>query len=139
METELENTTEIRSIKEADVAFIFSTWLRGLYYGNSWFKEIPKDIFMESYHRVVEQILARPDVQGRVCCLKEDQDTILGYAVLEPKRSAIHWLYVKDAWRRFGIAKALVPASGTWVVATHLTDETKKFKPREIKFNPFLT
>lgn len=138
METELEKTTEIRGFRESDVAFLFSTWLRGLFYGNSWFQEIPKDIFMENYHRVIEAILKRPGVQVRVSCLKEDPDTILGYAVLEPNRNAIHWLYVKDVWRKFGIAKALIPADGTWVVATHLTDMTRKFKPKGIVFNPFL-
>lgn len=133
---EIEKLIEVRPTVFGDEAFIFSTWLRGLHYGNPWFHEIDKDIFMENYHRVIESILARPAVEVRVACLKEDPDTIVGYAVLEPDRSALHWVHVKEAWRKFGVMKKLIP--DRVVCVTHLTTLGKTLKPKEIKFNPFL-
>lgn len=129
--------TEIRTAGLGDIAFIFATWLRGLYYGNDWFEAIPKDIFMENYHRVVEALLEKPSVEIRISCLKEDPSTILGYAIIERDRNAIHWIFVKEAWRRFGIAKSLIPEDQKWVMATHLTKLGKRLKPREMIFNPF--
>ncbi len=126
-------------MKQNDLNFICSTWLRGLYYGNSWFREIDKDLFMENYNKVVHSILSKENVEARISCLKEDPDTILGYAILEPQRNAIHWLYTKDAWRKLGIAKHLLGNKEKWQTVTHLTELGKSIKPKHYKFNPFFT
>ncbi len=139
METnELDQLSIIRGYLPGDEAFIFSTWLRGLYYGNSWFREIDKDLFMENYHRAISSILSKPGVEISVSCLKEDPETILGYAVYERGRSALHWVFVKEVWRKFGIMKRLIPSDQEWKCVTHLTTVGKAIKPKEIIFNPFL-
>ena len=43
----------IRDIESEDINFIYATWLRGLYYGESYFSLMPKDIFMAKYHGVI--------------------------------------------------------------------------------------
>lgn len=135
---EVEKLFVIRPFTEFDLSFIFATWLRGLYYGNSWFREIDKDLFMENYHRVVEAILARPTVEVSVACLKDDPNTILGYVVLERTRQTLHWAFVKEVWRRFGIAKKLIDDQAAITSVTHLTSVGRSLKPEQIKFNPFL-
>lgn len=124
-----------RDFKQEDYNFILATWLRGLYYGDSWFKEIPKQLFMESYQKVIVALLNTPGLQVKVSCLKEDPDVILGYAVY--KGSTLHWVYVKSNWRRIGIMKSLVPNYTTTI--THLTKlGLSLLKRREgVVFNPF--
>jgi len=127
----------IRDATPADKNFIYASWLRGLYYGDSWFKEIPKSIFMEAYHSVLETILENPTTQVKVACLHDDPEVILGYAVLGTEGRRVHWVFVKKAWRTIGIAKKLVPEKVD--VATHLTRvgmSLMKKRPNMI-FNPF--
>lgn len=128
----------IRDYKpESDRSFILATWLRGLYYGDSWFSLIPKRAFMEAYHIILERILANPIIVIKVACLKEDSDVILGYSVYHKvfKGLALDWVFVKSAFRNIGVAKMLVPDDV--VCCTHLTKVGKAIKPKNCEFNPF--
>ncbi len=134
MNKEVEALMTFRSGKVEDKNFILATWLRGLYSGNSWFKEIPKDIFMKHYHDILMNILTRPTIEVKVAVLKEDEDIILGYSVYEG--STFHWMFVKEAWRRVGIGRSLLPEK--CVTVTHLTSIGSKLKPKSMRFNPFI-
>src|ERR1700679_142902 len=99
---------DIRDYKESDKNFILATFLRGLYYGDSWFSMVDKDAFMEYYGKIANMILVHPKVSIKVACLKEDSEVILGYAILSKDNTAVHWAYVKSPWRNKGIAKSLL-------------------------------
>lgn len=126
---------KIRDGKDEDKNFILATFLRGLYYGDSWFSLIPKDIFMTNYKQIAEAVVDNSIVV--VACLPEDADVILGYSLLSKDLQAINFVYVKSAWRKKGIARSLVPMYPT--SASHLTDLgkilIKKFE--NCIFNPF--
>lgn len=125
-----------RVAEPGDRNFILATWLRGLYYGDTWFQDIPKDIFMAAYHKIIEAILAHESTITVVACLKEDPSVILGYAVLNLDGTKLHWAFTKKAWRGIGIAKRLVPTTVTTV--THLTRTGKDIcGKRALTFNPF--
>lgn len=123
----------IRLAKENDRAFIMATWLRGLYYGNPWFNEIKKDNFMDKYHEIISQLIAKPTVESHIAALEEDPDIILGYSITEAQ--TLHWIFVKEAWRRIGIAKSLIPENID--KTTHLTVLGRKLKPQSMEFDPF--
>ena len=135
------NKTDLVAIRDfvaADWNFILATWLRGLYYGKTWFSEIPKDIFMEKYHAIIEAILGLKNVIVKVACLKDDPEVILGYAIMSEDRSTVHFTFVKSAWRGIGIAKSLIPPEMKQV--THLTKvglSILKSKYPGVQFNPF--
>lgn len=126
---------EIRDYRPEDKSFIMATFLRGLYYGNEFFKLIPKKIFMDNYKLIIEALLNKHII--KVACLKEDPDIILGYSVLSKDFQIIHFCFVKSAWRKNGIARSLLPKYPTCV--THFTtmslDLMKKFP--DCVFNPF--
>lgn len=129
---------EIRDGKEADLSLIMSTFLKGLYHDNKWFGMIPRKIFFEYYHSVVERIVKGNNAVVKVACLKDDPDTILGYSVLSLDYHTIHWVYVKKAWRNNGIGKSLLPERPT--AYTHFSDAGLKLIPKffkDIVFNPF--
>lgn len=131
---EKSNLVAIRDFLPNDRNFILSCWLKGLYYGDSWFSTIPKDLFMKQYHDILVRLLAAPGVSVRVACLKEDADVILGYSV--SRGPILDWVFVKAAWRQIGIGKSLTPPD--WATVSHLTKLGKALKPSHIVFNPFL-
>ncbi len=126
-----------RDYRESDKNFIFSTWLLGLYYGDSWYSDIPKQIFMGNYHKVIEHVLNTPGIVIKVACLKDEPEVILGYSILNSDLTAMHWVFVKKAWRKIGIAKSLIPVSiNTVSNLTHIGKVILKRHPALI-FNPF--
>ena len=137
MSEDLRNLYDIRDGVEADRNFILATFLRGLYYGDSWFSIIPKQVFMENYKKVIIALLKIRLV--KVACLKEDPDVILGYCIMTPDQTTVDWVFVKSAWRKQGIGSHLIPHSVA--TFTHLSATGKKLiqrYPNSI-FNPFLT
>lgn len=135
--SELADMYEVRDFKPEDKKFIMATFLRGLYYGDSWFSQIPSSIFMENYKQVVEALLFSPNTIVKVACLKEDPDVILGYSILGHNYSTIHWVFVKAAWRKAGVARSLTPSRPETI--THLTALGRSLmnKFENVTFNPF--
>ena len=126
----------IRSLEASDINFIYSTYLRGLYYGNDYFKEMQKDAFFSAYEARLLSLLVKPSINVRIACLSDSPDIILGYALLEPKTAVAHFVFVKEAWRKQGIAKTLLNAPISTVTSiTKLGNELRKRK--QWVFNPF--
>lgn len=128
---------EIREAKVSDINFILATFLRGLYYGDSWFGQIPKSLFMSTYHKVVNAMLANPNNLVQVACLKSDPDTILAYVIASRDGTTLHWAFCKKAWRGIGLVKDLIPKNVSQV--THLTKVGLSILKRHesLIFNPF--
>lgn len=120
---------------ETDKAFIMATWLRGLYYGDSWFSLIPKDTFMRNYQPFLERLIDSPGAEITVACLVEDPDVIIGYSV--HTNTVLSWVFVKRSWRKAGVARLIVPSHITAV--SHLTDLGRKLLPKLpcAVFDPF--
>ena len=133
------NLVSIREALPADRAFILATWLRALYYGDTFFSMIPKDRFMKHYHKLVERFIDSPSALVQVACLKDDPEVILGYSVCHSSADGIvlDWIYVKKPWRGIGIAKSLV-VPGV-VSVSHLTKVGVSLMPKLPKavFDPF--
>lgn len=135
---DIENAPVIvaRGYQEGDKPLILSTWLKGLYYGDSWFSLIPKDRFMKAYHAFLESLLEAPGVEVKLAVFKDDPDVIVGYAVYT--NTVLHYVFVKKSWRGKGLAKFVVPEKLTAV--THLTDEGRQILKKHpgVFFDPFL-
>ena len=118
---------------------IFATWLRSYEASSMMSKLIPRDTFFAEHHRVLERIFARgPTV--KLAVLPDQQDVVLGYAVVEGQ--VIHYVYVKPAFRRYGIAKALLGACGirpkfTYTHHTYILRTDLHGKVKDAVFNPY--
>lgn len=125
----------IRDAVDGDKAFVLATFLRGLYYGNSFFGQIPKDIFMTNYHIFAQKLYDNSTV--KVACLPDATDVIVGYSILSKDFQAVHYVYVKAAWRGNGIGRTLTPTHP--VSVSHLTTLGAKLLPKlpGAVFNPF--
>lgn len=126
----------VRDFKESDRNFIISTFLKGLYYGDSWYSLIKKNSFMTNYKPVIEALLNKCAV--KVACLPDDEDVILGYSILSQDFQSIVWVHVKQSWRGNGIARRLCPSHPKAV--THLTKVGKILldKLDGTVFDPFI-
>lgn len=126
----------IRERRDEDQAFVYATFLRGLYYGSSWYGTINKKSFMDNYPAVLDKILEKDNTQLKIACLSQDENVILGYCIVEGP--VLHWIAVKEAWRGQGIAKKLLAGSEI----THVTHLTKVgsliSKQKGWIHNPFL-
>lgn len=135
--SDIKSAVSIRAYQQSDFSFVIATFLRGLYYGDSWFSMVPKDIFMRFYAKIVESLLVNGKNAVIIACDKTDPDTIMGYALMSNDGSTIHWVYVKKAWRNKGVAKLMIPKG--FSIVTHLNNEGKEIikKYPEVIFNPF--
>lgn len=123
--------------KATDEDFLYSTFLFGVYYGNSWFTKIPKHIFMPSYREFFNKLLAHPQTVVKMACLKEDENILVGYSIINEAKSILHWVYVKPVWRKFGIAKMLIATPIKAVTHLSLQGEGLLTKLNGAVFNPF--
>lgn len=125
----------IRAAVPQDYPFIYSTWLKGLRFGNSLYGLIDSKVYFRIYHQFIEVLLAKPNISVKVACLKEDPNVLLGYSVYSGAR--LDWVHVKKAWRNIGLAKDLVPKEIS--VVSHVTAVGQSIikKRGNIAFNPF--
>lgn len=128
---------EIRDSVEADLAFIFSTWLRGLKHANDYFELIENEAYFKHHHDLIETILDDFEVTVKIACLKEDPSVVLGYAVY--KNTRLDWVFIKKSWRSIGLARDLIPPGITTV--SHITKVGRALlrKHPTVRFNPYIT
>lgn len=125
----------VRDAVEDDRAFILATFLRGLYYGECWYGDIKKSVFMGAYHKIATDLLNTDETVTKIACLKEDPSVILGYAIYSHK--ILHYAFCKKDWRGIGIAKQLIPQ--TIDTITHVTKVGASIaKKKSWDYNPFL-
>jgi GNAT superfamily N-acetyltransferase len=120
----------IRPAATSDISFVYSTWLRVLRTGNTWFGEIDRKHYYSHYKIVLSRILSQSEV--RMLCLKVDPDIIIGYLVCQGP--TLHWVYVKPGWRGIGVAKHLINGD-VFSHCTHLTQAGARMK-RNLPFKP---
>lgn len=123
---------QIRGMQQEDRAFVYSTMLKGLFFGCELYSQIEPKAFYDNYSKVVDALLDRSEI--RVAVLAETPDVILGYSITNGP--ILHWVFVKKAWRNQGIAKQLV---GQITAVTHLTKPGQSIKIKKgLTYNPFL-
>lgn len=106
-------TIAYRPAEIDDAPFVVSTWSRA-------FKESRSagTIATEDWERVmhpqIQRILARPTVRTVVAYENTAPDFLYGYIAAEPERvdPVVHFVYVKEPYRRAGYARGLFATIG---------------------------
>ena len=93
-----------RPPKQSDAAFIVSSWITS--YHKHW-PLLPSKVMHTSYRPHVERCLESSSII--VTSLADDPDCIIGYIVYNG--DTIHYIYVKYACRRQGVASELISAA----------------------------
>lgn len=122
-----ENSVLVRvGLKDTDKDFLYNSWLKS-YKHNSYFaKRIRNSIFFPNHERIINHLISKPTVKVFITCPKNDEDTILGYLVCDTSTDdhVIHFVFVKDAFRRMGIMKEMLKEASIntkRIVFTHWT------------------
>lgn len=120
-----------------DHNFVKQTWLK-CYRHSAFARAIRDSVFFRFHHPIVERILERPGTSVRVACLPDAPEVILGYLVHEG--GVVHWVYVKGAFRRLGIASRLAENLPPDFSFTHRTTEAEPLlrKYPHATYNPYV-
>jgi GNAT superfamily N-acetyltransferase len=133
------NDVKLRDGKDSDTDFILNSWAAS-YRGNAMYGAIPKDIYFKHYRKFTVSILSVS--KAFVACNPENEDQVYGYIVYRFKENLpiISYLYVKQAFRHFGIAEMLIKnVSHETKVITHLMPKLEEWlKSLDCIFNPFI-
>lgn len=123
----------IRDANEADVPFIFNSWLKSF---RPFAGPVSPIIYYEFQHKLIEQLLQRSVV--RVACSVTDTNEIYAYLVSEliDDVSIIHYAYTKHTFRGLGLQRKLgLSSSGFY---THRTNCSRFLYPDQLIYNPYL-
>lgn len=129
----------IRPAVESDIPFIYSTWLRSYRLDSAIGSTCKKSVFFNGYNAILDAILSNPNAVCSVAVSPENSNVIYGYAVYES--NAIHYCFVKEAFRRWGIAKSLLQAQAPHLrYYTHRTFSLVPLMSKidRLDYNPFL-
>lgn len=98
-----------RQPTEADLPFIFSSWLKS-FRNSNFAKNILNNTYYSEHHRIIEEILKISTVL--LACDKSNVENIYGYIVAAKLDNmfTIHYVYVKHTYRRMGLAGLLIGA-----------------------------
>lgn len=132
----------LRPPAASEAPFIYRNWL------DSYFPEqrarVKKTVYYAGHHALIERLLARS--RCLVACNVDDPDQLYGFAVGEsfgaPMSSvfALHYVYVKQTFRRMGIGGRLVLAlsNGADIHHSHETEAGRAFvSALRSTFNPY--
>lgn len=128
----------IRPATPNDANFIISSWLKR--YRDAISPRLVTDkIYYSAQHQIIAAILQKPTTEVFIACNAADEGQICGYVVGErlPDLSMIHWVYVKNSFRKWGIATELLAKFPEATQYTHRTHLVKFLdKNGKLRYNP---
>lgn len=121
----------IRDLEDGDAPFIWDSWL-GCWRGSQSFlgqhtseREMRTTDWFAWARAGITRIIRDPDVVIRVACLTEVPEEIAGYIVARPAQGRVDWVFVREPYRRTGLARRLLtevfPVLPDQLVISYLT------------------
>ena len=86
-------------------SLVYSTWLRSYQQSGPSVRKVSRTDFFAGHHKVLDGIFARDPVV-KLAVFPDDPTVVFGWSVTEG--NAVHYVYVKPDFRRFGVATALL-------------------------------
>lgn len=127
----------VRAGLPSDTDFIARSWALEFRASEGWVRRIEEDFVTRCIYPRIQSILSRAKV--RIAGPPEDDATVYGFAVLEP--ALVHMVYVRRAWRRMGIATALLAGLNLghhkWTTQTRDWLEWGRHKYQLHSYQPF--
>jgi GNAT superfamily N-acetyltransferase len=131
-------TPLLRTATEEDLRFVKASWKTDAWKSSSAGKRMSHRVFSDGMDTRIARLIPRSTVY--VAAFAEVPDEVLGWACIQstPMGAALHYVYVKAAFRRHGIAKGLTIDRVRWY--THQTNEAGRAFMESVKaqYNPFL-
>ena len=126
----------LREFRPDDLNFILGTWMESYFFYMP--SRPPKNIYAREHSALIHKKL--PICECLVACSEEDPTQILGYLITEGE--LLHYIYVKELFRKLGIGSRLMEEmyrNAVDVVHTHYTKPIKHFdRSYHLIYNPYL-
>lgn len=111
---------KIRPSREEDANYIVSTTVKNYWKSSYFAKAMTRIDFFRYHHELFKRIISRPSTLSLIASDVGDDSTIFGFVISElcqlpfddEAKQCLHYVYVKNSFRSFGIGKALLEASG---------------------------
>lgn len=140
--TSLQGQIRLRPATEADVPFIFNSWLKCYRHSNNT-RGCENPVYFAQHHILLEGLCKRARIM--IACNENDIAQIYGYVCSETVEDVlvIHFLYVKEMYRKFGVAAILAADAGfkreAPVFYTHRTFSSETLEKKfAMVYNPYL-
>ncbi len=125
----------VRPAEVNDKDFVFSTWLKGNYWGSKYFGAMPQHQYFLQYAKNIQRLLDLPGTKVDVAVSEEDPVLVLGYSVYN--NQALYWCYVKKDYRKKGICNELLKNMDFVSYVGHTPIGADIAKNKELYFDPF--
>ena len=122
-----------------EVGLVYKSWL-GSYKNHA--TDIPYTMYRQLYQGLLDRIMQRPGASVILAVHPEHSDQIFGFAVTETESPTLHYIYVKEDYRRKGVGTDILEfindgnTTGEFCF-THSTRMGRNFlRARGGRFNP---
>lgn len=133
-----------REARAEDEAFIFNSWLMSHRENGDWPKRVSKNRYFAEQKLTITKLLAKS--RTIVACNAHRAWQVFGLIVFEAP-GTLHWVFVKQPYRREGIAKRLALEAAQLLdrarletVCSHWTPAAAMLRQHgwHLRFDPFL-
>ncbi len=130
----MQTPVQVRPLRASDESFIRSSWFSSYWKNGQSPAGVPFSVVEQHQPALIGRLLERCEVQ--VVHPTGLEEHICGYAVVE-RGLVLHWVYVRSAYRRLGIASGLVPG-GVKYYSHRVVGPGREFvKKLDLMFNPY--
>ena len=125
--------------ESSEVGFVYKSWL-GSYKNHA--DVCPYSIYRQTYQAYLDRIIKRPECYVILAVHPEHQEQIFGFICVERSSPTIHYIYVKEDYRRTGVGTDLLEFvsegnnSGEFAYTFNTALGRKFLRPRGGKYKP---
>jgi predicted GNAT family acetyltransferase len=94
-------------MSEQDLNFVLSSWLQS-YKTSEFAAAIPHQLYYRHHQELIKQILLHENNHVTILCPIDDPEQILGFIAYNTKQPIIYYVYMKQVFRKLGLASYLV-------------------------------
>jgi hypothetical protein len=117
---------------EVEMPFIYSSWLKSNR-KSPMTADVRNDVYFSYHHRLIERLVER----GATIQVAKSEGVIVGWICSEGP--VLHYVYVKSAFRDFGVAKKLWHVVGRPTVCSHINENVRSLASKlTMIYNPYL-
>jgi GNAT superfamily N-acetyltransferase len=97
---------KLRAAQPGDRSYVLKTWVSG--YNHSPIARALGNCYYRAWAPIIERQYSRSDI--RIACVPDEPGAIIGFAVVQPKLKLLHYVAIREKWRRKGVASLLLSA-----------------------------
>jgi GNAT superfamily N-acetyltransferase len=132
----------LRPVDDGDVPLVYATWLNNYRHGSKQASRMEHHAYFAHQRSVIDRLMLRDDTRFTCAADPDEPRRVYGWISYTTAGDVpvVHYLYVKNLYRRFGIARALARSASIVdeAVYTHLTAAGKALADRKLRASSYV-